>query len=379
MLLVPFLNDELSIQKQAAKMPAGDFIVSLDDNILITGANGFIGSRVVQALLGYGFKKLRCFVRPSGNLTSLVNIMESSNNSKIRVIKGNLLSHEDCETATSGVSVIYHLAAGTTGKSIYDAYMNSVVTTRNLLDATLRVKDFKRFVNVSSFTVYSNMRLKAGAILDETCKVENQPGSRGEAYCYGKVRQEESVLEYNRKYKVPYVIVRPGAVYGPGNRAITGRVGIGRFGIFLHLGGSNRIPMTYVDNCADAIALAGLKKGVEDEVFNIVDDDLPTSRQFLKMYRNNVRYFTSIYVPKGASYLVCYLSEKYSELSQGQSPPALNRKRWSADWKGNRYSNEKLKRLLGWKPRVSFDEGLRRYFEYCKKGDLTNKENSCDF
>ena len=85
------------------------------------------------------------------------------------------------------------------------------------------------------------------------------------------------------------MIVRPGVVYGPGNKGITGRVGLGTFGLFLHLGGSNEIPLTYVDNCADAIVLAGIKGGVDGEVFNVVDDDLPTSRKFLRLYKKNVR------------------------------------------------------------------------------------------
>ena len=66
------------------------------------------------------------------------------------------------------------------------------------------------------------------------------------------------VIEYGQKFGIPYVIVRPGVVYGPGKVNISNRVGIGTFGIFLHLGGSNEIPLTYVDNCAEAIALAGL-------------------------------------------------------------------------------------------------------------------------
>ena len=105
------------------------------------------------------------------------------------------------------------------------------------------------------------------------------------------------VTEYGKRFGIPYVIVRPGYVYGPGNEAITGRVGIGTFGVFLHLGGSNPIPFTYVDNCADAIALAGLTRGVEGEVFNVVDDDLPSSRHFLRLYKQNVRRFRSLYVP----------------------------------------------------------------------------------
>ena len=55
------------------------------------------------------------------------------------------------------------------------------------------------------------------------------------------------------------------------------------------MGGSNTIPFTYVDNCAEAIVLAGLVKGVDGEALNIVDDDLPSSREFLRLYKNNVR------------------------------------------------------------------------------------------
>ena len=52
-------------------------------------------------------------------------------------MKGNLLSSEDCAAATKDVAVIFHLAAGTGEKSFPDAFMNSVVTTRNLLEASL--------------------------------------------------------------------------------------------------------------------------------------------------------------------------------------------------------------------------------------------------
>ena len=78
---------------------------------------------------------------------------------------------------------------------------------------------------------------------------------------------------------LPYVIIRPGAVFGPGKSAITGRVGINTFGFFIHLGGGNVLPLTYVDNCAEAIVMAGIKPGIEGEVFNVVDDDLPTSNR----------------------------------------------------------------------------------------------------
>jgi len=348
-------------------VPETDFIIDYDESILITGSNGFIGASVVESLLRYGFKNLRCFVRSSRKTSKLKGVIEAADKAKINVIQGNLLSEHDCEEAARGVSVVYHLAASTREKAFAAVFANSVDTTRNVIEAILRSGGVKRFVNVSSFAVYSNAKLKPGAMLDETCEIESKPELRGEAYCYAKVKQEELVQEYAKKYNIPYVIVRPGVVYGPGNREISGRLGISRFGFFLHLGGSNRIPLTYVDNCADAIVLAGLKRRGGGEIFNVVDDDSPTSEEFLKMYKKNVRHLKSIYLPKAISYFLCYLWERCSNWSGGRLPSVLNRKRWSAEWKGNKYSNEKLKRLLGWKPKVSLDEGLRRYFEYCRK------------
>jgi nucleoside-diphosphate-sugar epimerase len=348
-------------------MKVADTIIGYTDRILVTGASGFIGSKVVETLLMGGFKNLRCFVRSSSNAAKLTKTVEHFYQANIEVIEGNLLSRVDCERSTKDVSVIYHLAAGRGEKSYPDAYMNSVVTTRNLLHAVVRSTRLKRLLYVSSFTVYSTMSMNRGDLLDETCDMEDQPQLRGEAYCYAKVRQEELVVRYCKQYDIPYVIVRPGVVYGPGNKGITGRIGIGTFGLFLHLGGSNIIPLTYVDNCAHAIVLAGVKKGVDGEVFNIVDDDLPSSRTFLQMYKHNVAHFKSIYVPHAISYFLCYLWEKYSQWSEGQLPRTFNRRRWSSYWKGNKYSNEKLKKLLGWMPQVSFKEAAIRYFEYQKE------------
>src|SRR5439155_575686 len=79
------------------------------------------------------------------------------------------------------------------------------------------------------------------------------------------------------------------------------------------------------------------------EVFNVVDDDLPSSRRFLRLYKRHVRRFTSIYVPHLVSYALCALWEKYSYWSEGQLPPAWNRRTWNAYWKKTRYSNARVK------------------------------------
>lgn len=343
------------------------YVIGPDDRILLTGAGGFIGVRVLKELLDHGFRNVTCFARPTSDLARLETIIERhSRSARIDIIKGNLLSRMDCEAVCKDAAVLFHLAAGTGEKSFPDAFMNSVVTTRNLLEASLRCARLKRFILVSSFTVYTN-RQKSRR-LDESCPIETHPELRGEAYCFAKVKQEQIVAEYGRNFGVPYVVVRPGSVYGPGKPDIVGRVGLGSFGVFLHLGGSNTIPFTHVENCAEAIVLAGVTKGVDGEAFNVVDDDLPSSRQFLRDYKQSVRHFRSVYVPHLVSYGLCYVWEKYSHWSRGQLPLAFNRRRWYSQWRKTRYSNDKLKATLGWKPKVATADGLRLYFQSCANG-----------
>jgi nucleoside-diphosphate-sugar epimerase len=333
---------------------------SSDCHILVTGSNGFVGSRVVQKLLQSGYFKLRLFVRQFSRLERLKEVLgRFANSQNVELIVGDLLCREDCERATAGISIIYHLAAGF-DKSFAGAFMNSALATRNLVDAFLEVGQPKRFVNVSSFAVYSNLNLKRGMLLDESCPLEDAPQARFDAYGFGKLKQEELVREYGAKHNLPYVILRPGYVFGPGKRDLNGRAGINTFGFFIQVGGSNLLPLTYVDNCAEAIVLAGLKPGVDGETFNVVDDELMTSRQFLNLYKKKGP-FTSLRIPYTVACCACFLWENYSKRSKGQLPPVFNRRRCAAEWKPMRYSNTKLKERVGWKPRVPMNQAMELF------------------
>jgi nucleoside-diphosphate-sugar epimerase len=348
-------------------MQTGEMTVDRDDCILVTGATGFIGSRVVASLVCRGFRNLRCLGRSPGTTPHLERALRSCPAGvRIAMVEGNLLSREDCHAATRGVSLVYHLAAGRGVKSFPDAFLNSVVTTRNLMEACRTVPSLQRVVSVSSMSVYSNLQKPSRRLLDESCPVDAEAHVRGDAYTFAKVKQDAMVADCGRRFGIPYVIVRPGVVFGPGNEAIHGRVGLGTFGLFLHLGGRNPVPFTYVENCADAIVLAGLIRGIDGEVFNIVDDKPPSSRQFLRLYKRHVKRFRSVYVPHALSFLLCWAWESYSRRSRGQLPPVFNRKMWHVYWKPTAYSNAKATTALNWVPSVSMTDALRAHFEACR-------------
>jgi nucleoside-diphosphate-sugar epimerase len=126
------------------------------------------------------------------------------------------------------------------------------------------------------------------------------------------------------------------------------------------------MPLTYVENCADAIVLAGLTPGIEGEELNIVDDDLPRSREFLRRYKRGVRRITTIPIPYCVFYLFNVAWEKYSVWSGGQLPPVFNHRTCEAYYKGQTFSNQKAKTLLGWRPRLGMNEALDRFCAYAR-------------
>lgn len=340
------------------------WIADPSERILVTGANGFVGSKVVEVLLAHGFTRLRCAVRSSRNLDALHRIVEGAG-ADVEIVQGNLLSREFCRAIVADATIVFHLAAGTS-KSFAGCFMDSVLTTRNLLDAALDAGKLRRFVSISSLAVHSGYAVRPGALLDEASPVEHEHMKRFDPYAYGKIKQDELVARYGAERGVPYVIVRPGPVYGPGKPALTGRAGTDTFGVFVNVGGRNPLPIIFIDNCADAIVFAGLAPDADGQTFIAVDDDLPTSARFLALYKRNVRRFFSLRIPYRLFYAASCLWEAYSRRSHGQLPPVFNRRQAAAYYQRQRYSNRKLKDMTGWSPRVPFDEACRRYFAYVK-------------
>jgi nucleoside-diphosphate-sugar epimerase len=280
---------------------------------------------------------------------------------RLEIVPGNLLSRADAARAVEGVDMVYHLAASLKG-SPADIFMNTVVASNNVLEALASRP--VTIVMVSSMGVYGTAALRRGSVVDERTPLEPHP-ERRDVYSHAKWRQEKLFRDRCAQAGHRLIIIRPGVVYGPGGSPMSARVGLNLFGLFLHLGGSNRIPLTYVDNCADAIVTASESPDAIGHAFNVVDDDLPTARGYLRRYRREVLRVRSVYVPYAGMWLVSRSVEWYHRRSRGQLPAVFTRYKTATLWKGTRFDNTKLK-CIGWSPRVKTREGLARSFAHLR-------------
>jgi nucleoside-diphosphate-sugar epimerase len=329
--------------------------------LLVTGAAGFLGGRIVERLLARGNVDLRLAARQSVNAAALARWRREHPEAIIEVMPLNLLARGSLAPALQGVDAVIHAAAGTKG-GVADMYMNSVIGTRNLLEA-LSGSAVRRVLLVSSFSVYRTVDLPEDDVLTESSPLETVGVEKG-GYAYTKVQQEHLFREYQSRLGFDSVIVRPGVIYGPGGGAMSSRVGISALGLFAALGRSNLLPLNHVDNCADAIAHAA-SHAPGDSVFNLVDDDLPTCSQYLSGYRRRVKKLRVLPLPYALLMQAAKWLTNYSARSGGQLPAVLTPYVVRSMYRPLRYSNQAIK-ALGWSPIVKTEQGLAEFFEHLR-------------
>ncbi|MGE5453553.1 MAG: NAD-dependent epimerase/dehydratase family protein [Acidobacteriota bacterium] len=327
--------------------------------VLVTGAGGFLGRRIVDSLLRQGVTHVRVHVRQAPPAGMIEGLQAQYPQATIEVAQANLLSRGALEPLVQGVDCIVHAAAGMKGAAA-DMFANTVLTSRNLLEAAVAQK-VRRIVLISSFSVYEAASLKKNQVLSEATPIEKVGVDRG-AYGYAKTRQEHMFNEFQREHGFESVILRPGVIYGPGGGALSSRVGIRALGFFFALGGDALLPLTYVDNCADAVAKAALSAPA-GSAFSVVDDDLPTCRAYLKRYCRDVEPMRCIPVPFWAFRLGAKVLVWYHKRSKGQLPAVFTPYVVDSMYRPLRYSNAALK-AIGWTQRVSTPEAIQRSFQF---------------
>ncbi len=330
--------------------------------VLVTGATGFVGRYVVPAIAQRGHI-VRALVRSDSHNSDLTpkppTVPGSAGGfSAVEQVQGDLLQPKTLPHALHGVDTVMHLAISVTANREIQL-AETVQGTTNLCDAMVS-EGVTRMIHCSSRAVYNWVRAKKTP--DESAPLDAAPQFRND-YAKAKIAQEQVIQKYADKHRWNVTILRPGFIWGPGREQLAGW-GHSIGPVHLVVDGRRPMPMTYIENCAECFALAVDQPGAAGQVFNIVDDDLPTARQFAKMLMNlegqggvfvNVPYLPGLWLAKMAMGVNRTLLGGRLNLP-GLLVPASYRARFQP----LHFSNQKAKNLLGWQPQFNFGQAWQR-------------------
>jgi nucleoside-diphosphate-sugar epimerase len=329
--------------------------------LLITGASGFLGKYVVAEALKQGYQ-VRAVVRPAGDVQKL----PWHNHPSIQLVRIDLRQKSALAEALRGVDAVIHLAAVKAG-DFYTQFAGTVIATENLL-AAMTAANVHRLIGISTFSVFDFLHIPSGRVIDEDSPLESNPLQRDE-YAQTKLIQEELFREFERDCDGQVTILRPGMVYGRDNlwNAHLGAE-LGK-DFWLLIGSRAQIPLTYVENCAEAI-IAALQDGAIGQTINIVDDNLPNQKLYL---RKLMQYTPQPPRTVSVSWTVMrfitdvlWLYNKFFLKGQAKFPGIFVPAKLQARFKPLRFTNRRAKQILDWTPKYSFDAALERSCSGCE-------------
>ncbi len=247
--------------------------------VVVLGATGFIGRRVVTKLLEAG-QPVSIVARRAHSLPS--EIVSAAQAGRVRFLRGSLEDEKALEAALAGAHTVIHLATG--GGDTWEKVERSMVRgTTELARAALRA-GVKRFVYVSSIaSLYTGADVPGGTIRDST-QTDPRPELRP-IYSRGKIAAEQALLALHRNEGLPVVIVRPGIVLGAGTPMQHSGYGLWtRDNHCIGWGrGDHPIPGVWVDDVADALARVAAyeKSDLHGQALNLCARPPITPREYV--------------------------------------------------------------------------------------------------
>ena len=318
--------------------------------VLVTGGAGFIGSHLCERLVDLGFQ-VRCLDNLwSGNMQNLSKILKNPN---FEFVKGDIMDFKSVLNATKDVDVIYHLGAVVGVKHYVEHPLKvievNVYGTHNVLDAARR-NDVEKVIFSSTSEVYG--KNVAVPLSEDSDRIFGS--SKIDRWCYGiaKGLDEHLCIAYHREYGVRTIILRYFNVYGP--RQECSEYG-GVIAMFIRRvlkdqppqvfgDGTQTRAFTYVDDIVDGTLLAAEKDFKDPQIFNLGSENeisiLDLAKLIIRLAGKEDR-LKPVFVPYEEFYGPFYEDTP-------RRVPDITR----------------AKEILGYRPKIGLDEGLRRTIEW---------------
>jgi len=316
--------------------------------ILISGANGFIGSNLAERLLRDGHRVLG-LVRRGSDLAFLEGLAVELLTSDI-TDKGSLVEPMKC------ADVAVHVAGLASDWGSFEKFFAvNFIGVQNMAQAA-REAGLKRFVHISTAALHG---FRGGRHIEETAPM---PPSKF-AYCQTKKMAEEWLFQFAETTGLEVVVIRPGNVFGPKDHTFIEKyAGALEKGHIAYIdGGRAWTSPTYIENLADAIAKGCFEPAAKGGAFLITDGLKIDWRTFTEKLADELgAKRPTLSIPFWLAYSLASASERVYRLFRVSSSPLLTRYRVCNGGRDYHFSIAKARRLLKYVPVIDFDESIRR-------------------
>jgi nucleoside-diphosphate-sugar epimerase len=327
--------------------------------LLITGATGMVGALLTRRALESGYT-VRVMVRATSNRDCLSGL-------DVEVFEADLASPETLPPALEDVDFVVNTAAhvGDWGPAEKFRAIN-VLALEHMLTASRSIGRLRRWVQISSLGVYEAKHHQG---TDETTPADL---SGLDGYTRTKAEAEVLLNRWIDELDFPATILRPGFIYGPGDRHVVPRI-IERLsaGQMKLIGDGKRVlNNTYVGNLVEAILLALEKPEAAGETFNIRDERLVTREEFVGTIADYMGLPMPKRVPEWLARRAVGVIEGFAKLRGAQSAPLLTNARIKFLTLNLDFSIRKAKETLGYQPQVDFRQGMKTALQWAESEDL---------
>jgi nucleoside-diphosphate-sugar epimerase len=315
-----------------------------EERILVTGATGFTGGHLCERLIREGHH-VRALIRDENRCSEL-------RRRGVEIVTGDLRDPESLQRATSGIDVVYHIAALFRPENVSrkEMWENNVQGTKNMLDASVKA-GVQRFVHCSTIGVHGDVKNPPAN--------EQAPYAPGDYYQESKTAGEKIAIQYTRDGKLPIVIFRPGGIYGPRDLRFLKLIRPIKAGRFIMLGSGEVIyQMIYIDDLIDGILLCGTREEAIGRIYILTGGESTTLNQLVRVVAEvlGVRP-PRLRFPVGPVYLAGFLCELLCK-PLGINPP-LYRRRVDFFRKTRAFDISKARRELGFWPKTDLRTGMK--------------------